>query len=329
MNKIDFIIRNIKFFKTLYQFRYFHYIYTKLQNNNKKDQSLKDKVLLRKRSATLDVNDLLNLLKEVKLEKNVMIHSGLGRFNKLKNKNKTLKQALEQYGCKNLLIPYFPRKTIYFKDTNIEDYSNRATGMGSFSEYIRKEYSENLNMSIHLSHTTIAIGNKSDFYINEHHNSTIPFDKFSPFYKALLDNFDALLVGVDLNSLTSIHIYEDLFGHGFFIPIYSKKFINSNIEVDNQTYATKTHIRNLSYKIRDVELLRKAFLDSGAMRTVKYDNYELIAINIRKLTFVALDELLKGKTIYGKVNLSQKEKDLVKQVKNQLKNDIIDYESKK
>jgi len=330
MNKsIRFLLRNPKFITTFYQFRYILIIkdIISFKINNIESTKKRKEVLLRKESAVLNCNDLVLLFKQLGLGKNILIHSGLGRFNKLKNKDKTLFESLKLYKYNNLLIPYFPKKTIYFNNITISDYINRKSGLGNFVEYINKNI-ENKLKSIHLSHTTIAIGKEKEFLVGTHHKSLTPFDQNSPFYKALLLNFDVLLIGVDLNSLTPIHIYEDILGENLFLPLYSKKYLKASIHQGDKIYTTYTKIRHRSYIIRDVELLRSVFIKKGAMKVVKYDNYELISINIRKMTFIALEELISGNSIYGRLNLKniQLKEDIIDTI-NKIKNDILEFEN--
>lgn len=327
IEKIIFLINNLKFVRIFYQFKIFYKIKDKLINR-KKINIDRQNIRLRKNSTVLEEEDLVKIFNKLKLRKNIMIHTGLATFNKLKDDNKTLYNSLLKYNYNNLLAPYFPIKQSYYNNINIYNYFDRKSGVGSFSDYLNSSQKNNLLKSLHLTHTMIALGKDKNNLVGEHNKSRTPFDKRSPFYKALLYDFDILLVGVDLNKLTAIHIYEDLLEEDPFIPIYSNRYIKSKIYDSKFLTEVKTKVRHLAYIINDIEQMRPVFIKKEVMRVTKFDNYEIIAVNIRKLTFVLLEELLKGNSIYGKLKIRKKQKMIIQSKIDNLKFEIEKNDTK-
>jgi aminoglycoside N3'-acetyltransferase len=134
---------------------------------------------------------------------------------------------------------------------------------------------------------------------------------------------DALIVtiGVDLNSVTAFHIFEDLLGgviEG--LPIYLPEPVEFSLtDFAGRTAPYRGFVHNIEMaRIRDCERMRAALLASGAMKVVRTDMSAMLGISMRGLVRVCLEELASGRTIYGPCRVSARERERVTQLSSEL-----------
>lgn len=100
----------------------------------------------------------------------------------------------------NLLMP------AYGSDYTFFDINNTKSNAGVLSEVFRTKY--DVHRSAFPVFSMCAYGNKSRYLVNEHINSKGAFDKFSPYYKAIVD-CDAKILFIGMGKkpykITSFH----------------------------------------------------------------------------------------------------------------------------
>lgn len=246
---------------------------------------------------------------------NLIVHSSMSSFNKTDFSVSDLKNIFIDLIGENgtLVVPSFGGYLKSISEDYFFDVKKSRSEMGVFAEYIRRLPSS--ARSLHPTHNVSAHGALSEYMVKDHIESPIPFSTYSPYYKNMAINGKVILFGVNLNSFTSFHIYEDLLGNNFPLEVYLKeprKFKIHNINGEQILYTGKVHNLELAYK-RNVEILRKLYIDSGAMRVFKTDFSEISLIDPKLATITNLEALKDRFSAYGKI----------KKLSNEMKN-IID-----
>ena len=129
-----------------------------------------------------------------------------------------------------------------------------------------------------------------------------------------------LLIGVNLNSLTSFHIYEDMIFPDVDLGVYQKykhSFQVKPVSGVLECYRGFIH-SSTKTKVRDVERMRPAYIESGALKTVKLKWGSVSVVSPLEITRVNLQQLKLGRSAYGAVTLTSREKDFVDRALDQL-----------
>jgi aminoglycoside 3-N-acetyltransferase len=174
--------------------------------------------------------------------------------------------------------------------------------MGAVTEYALR--AKGGKRSMHPSHSIIAFGERKEYFVGEHHLSPTPFGNSSPFARLVEASGKILLLGVGLSSTTSFHRIEDKLGSDFPVKVYlDKVFEISCVDEDGNKIIVKTpsHDPFIS-RVRDCNLVRTAFIESGVMQELTLGNGKIAVIDAKAME-VCLENLLSKErfTIYGKI----------------------------
>lgn len=276
------------------------------------DRQSRRRIAARRRSRTISPEEFVGLLKEAGIQSGscVFVHSGLGRFNRVEGGAAAVLEALSSaVGVNgNLVFPAFPPWLRTVTEATPFDARSTRSAMGELAELFRK--SPGVLRSMHPTHSVCARGPAAAWLVSDHESSPYAFGCRSPFFKACSLDAAILTIGVDLNSVTSFHIYEDLLADVIeWLPIYLPDPVRFAItDSAGRTTSYSGFIHNIELaKRRDCERLRDALLHSGSMTVVRTDLSALLGISARGLVRTCLKELMAGRTIYGRYRLAPRE----------------------
>jgi aminoglycoside 3-N-acetyltransferase len=283
------------------------------------DRDNKRRIAARRRSRTLDAGDLARLLEDVGVKPGscVFVHSGISRFNRVEGGASGILDALSSAvgGSGNLMFPAFAPWLRTVSNATPFDAASTRSSMGELAEAFRR--SPGVVRSLHPTHSVCARGPAADWLVRGHESSPYPFGRGTPFFKACSMDATLVAIGVDLNSVTSFHIYEDLLADVIeWLPIYLAGPMEFSItDAEGRATSYRGFVHNIEMaRNRDCERLRNALLDSGSMKVVRTDMSGLLGISVRGLVRTCLRELLAGRTIYGPHRLPAADREKVAQL---------------
>ncbi|MCW5701083.1 MAG: AAC(3) family N-acetyltransferase [Bradyrhizobium sp.] len=247
----------------------------------------------------------------------VILHSSISNIGKLDVPATALADTLYRKIVgkgRTLVVPALPFSTTmeeYLRSQRKFDVASAPNAMGALPNIFMAMHGA--RRSLHPTHSVVALGPRADFYVAGHHLDPTPFGPHSPFRKLTEQNGSIIMLGVGLNSVTSFHVYEDLLGELLPFEVYLKE--KFQIAVVDENGATTTveavcHDARLSGR-RECERARAELNDAGAIATLPLGESEISVIDARMFTYVLLDMLTKGKSIYGPVNLTSLQRKVI------------------
>jgi aminoglycoside 3-N-acetyltransferase len=250
------------------------------------------------------------------LTKDTLIHSSLSNIGKIEGGGvKLTNMLLDKFNLKEttLLAPALPflgPSAEYLDNIKLFDLTTAKNAMGNIPNQIMKK--EGCLRSFHPTHSVIALGGNSQNYIENHENSKTPFCSNSPYYKLTKNDGKILMFGVELNSITNFHVYEDILSEHLPFDVYSKKTyqVKAVNGKTNMSIETKVHDIRMSAK-RDCESARKHLISNGYITTYKIGDSEISLLDAKGLTVTLLQMLLNGESIYGKIKITTQQKKII------------------
>ncbi len=237
----------------------------------------------------------------------VLVHSGISHLGKVIGGPKQVFELIQDmvgiHG--NVLYPVFPFNSLmltYLRSNPVFEVNNAPSKMGSLTEYALK-VTGGLR-SIHPTHSVLAFGENSEFFVGEHHLCETAFADQSPFARLAAYSGKILLIGVGLNSTTSFHRVEDRMGSAFPVKVYLDQAFSVpcyNQSGENILVKTYSHDPFVS-SVRDCNLLRASFLELGVLKEIRLGDGTISMIDAAKMD-ECLEDLCRrqGLTIYGKL----------------------------
>lgn len=157
--------------------------------------------------------DLRYLLeKKLKITKgdNLFVHASLSLLNtKLSSEQvyNVIRDIVGEEG--SISVPCFPRMSSkqFMHSKKKFDIKSSPSGMGEFSEYVRKR--EDAIRSFHPTKSIASIGLPAEI-LSGHHECDYPFGVGSPYHKLLELNPKVIGIGVPMSYLSFVHIAEDM-----------------------------------------------------------------------------------------------------------------------
>lgn len=287
-----------------------------LNRKIKKSRERKKRVFI----LEAEVREVLNKLN---LSGDIMVHASMSNIGKIEGGAPATTKAI--IDCLDLnndtisapALPFMGSMKEYLDTVSLFDVETAKNCMGGISCLIMEM--NGCFRSVHPTHSVIALGKHAKDYTNSHHLSKTPFGSTSPFKKLVERNGKILMFGVDLNSVTSFHVYEDMLGDYLPFDVYTNKQYKVNCK-DNDLamdVITRAHNPIVSAK-RDCELSRDMLIECGAITTYKLGESEVSLLDAHKLTLTLLKMLKTGNSIYGKVSLDKLQSQKVDQIINEL-----------
>jgi aminoglycoside 3-N-acetyltransferase len=237
----------------------------------------------------------------------VLVHSGISNLGKVVGGPKLVFDLIQEIVGEdgNVLYPVFPFGGLmyaYLSSKPEFDVKTSPTKMGALTEYALK--APGGERSVHPTHSILAFGKKSQFFVAEHHLCETPFADQSPFARLLEDSGKILLVGVGLNSTTHFHRIEDRLGAKFPVKVYKDDSFTINCtDAVGQQHKVKTVAHDpLVSRIRDCDLVKDAFVAKSVLKEVAVGQGTVGIIDAKAMDD-CLEELCLNKkfSIYGKL----------------------------
>lgn len=298
-----------------------------LKSNIRKVKEKRDlqKSAKNKKIKTISKNEIKGLLEGFDINSDIFLHTSLRKIGfEIEGGKDFISELMLDITKKNnktLLVSALPFRTTmmeFLENTSCVDFRTAPNEMGAVNNLIMKN--SNAIRSLHPTHSVVAIGEKAEEYCNNHHNDNTPFGVHSPYYKLLENKAKILLFGVDLDSLTFTHVIEDMLGEFFPVQVYAEKDYKLkviNFDGDEIEVTTKCHSPKIS-GLRKCESIRNYLVEGNAMQIKKLGMSELSVIDPIGYIRVVCELLLKGISIYGNVELSDKGKEKVIEILNKL-----------
>ena len=268
----------------------------------------------RKLSRQLTLHELKNLFKNSGLEssESFMLHSSMMRMSKIEYGIEGIVSTLLEVSPNvTILAPTFNDYSKVNEPEYIYDVHCSSSDLGALSEYIRKM--DRAKRSLHPTHNVAAVGPLASRFTANHHYDDRPFCKNSPYYKNMFNNGKILLLGVNLNSMTSFHLYEDFLPADFGLDIYEedqRNFLVKDGPSSTTTYNGFVHSLEKAFS-RDVERMRHKYIEAGALKEISLPFGKITVVCPYTMTLVNLTSLQNGKTAYGDTSLSVEQKTIL------------------
>lgn len=231
---------------------------------------------------------------------NVFIHASVALLNTKLNSEQIFNIIQDVIGDKgSISVPCFPRMSSkQFMNSNKKfDVLKSPSGMGEFSEYVRKRYDS--IRSLHPTKSIASVGLDAEI-LNGHEQCEYPFGNSSPYHKMLKLNPKVLGIGVPMSYLSFVHIAEDMNPSSFPLKVnenikYTKKCIDSqNNEIEINTF------------VHDMKVVVKANPEKYVKRNLNKDYWKasswylspFFAVDGAKLTEQIKQDYINGITVY-------------------------------
>ena len=145
----------------------------------------------------------------------------------------------------NLLMPTFPMRGFtkdYLDSDPTFDAIKTPSSVGIITEIFRRM--EGVRRSIHPTHSVAAFGPKAEWFVQDHHKHTNPFEAGTPFAKLYESGGKILLLGAGLERVTQIHMVEDILKEKLPAPLYLEKPYNAKIIINGRAEEMPTYVHN-------------------------------------------------------------------------------------
>jgi aminoglycoside 3-N-acetyltransferase len=275
--------------------------------------------VIKKRFKRIKISkeEIIAIMEQLHLDNDVFLHSSITSIGKISGGTKFLSELiLEKINVnKNTLLlsalPFQGRFREYLEKNPVFDVKNSPNAMGAVNEYL--SLYQNTERSLHPTHSVVAIGPKSHYYIAEHHLDPTPFGIHSPYYKLIENNAKILMFGADLNYLTFIHVIEDMLGIYFLLNPYLKKSYFMKV-IDNigEAHIVETYCHDPFKSIRrNVNNLIPYFIKYNAIESYKIGESAISILDVNRVVYAYYKALLNGMSIYGRFYLSDDRKNKI------------------
>ena len=216
-------------------------------------------------------------------------------------------------------LPYRGRFKDYLERGVVFDVRDAPIEMGGINEYIGSL--PNAKRSIHPTHSVVAVGKNAEEYVSGHHLDKTPFGVNSPYYKIIKNRGKAIMFGASMDYFTCIHAMEDMLGDLYPGKLYGdKRYKVKCIDYEGKELWVETPYHTpLQSSIRtSFNSLDKVLLDNYVFDGVNIGESLIIIVDLYKYTICYLNEIKKGRTIYGKVKVTKELRSKIDEIINSL-----------
>jgi aminoglycoside 3-N-acetyltransferase len=276
-------------------------------NQLRKHRAAHQRRTRRNAAKELSGNDLNSIFAKLGIQRgdNLIVHSALGQFNNVDGGPQGVLAAIwDVIGrAGTLMVPTFPHWITTMRSMRPFDIRNTPSEVGVLTEVVRLD--PRSHRSIHPTHSVACIGPLSAEFTEAHQRGPYAFGIQSPFFRHAIAGGKILLIGVDLNSLTAFHIYEDLIAPTPWLPVYETKMRSFEIiSPDCQSSFYSGYFHSLeTANARNVESLRPALEAAAKLRNVHTDFSHVSLLDSKATITVCLQELAAGRTAYGPITV--------------------------
>jgi aminoglycoside 3-N-acetyltransferase len=263
--------------------------------------------IARKQRTQVAVADVLANLASYSLDGDLMIHGSISNIGKFDRPvGEFISGWIQQLDLlrQTVIVPALPYNTTmreYLEGCAFFDVRTAKNAMGAISNIISKM--PGARRSVHPTHSIVALGANSEYYVTGHELGETPFGSESPYRKLTDRRGKILMFGVGLNSVTCFHVCEDMLGPYMPVPVYlGQRFKIPCVGAAGEALEVTTTCHDPSVSaIRECERARKALIQSGAIVSYPLGESELSILDARLFTITLLRMLADGKSIYGPV----------------------------
>lgn len=154
--------------------------------------------------------------------------------------------------------------------------------------------------SLHPTHPVCAAGALAEHLTDSHHLDPRPFSSLSPFGRVEEQQGKILMIGVNSDFLTHVHVVEDRMGKSFPVRVYlpepvAVSVVNKSGDVDIVT--TFVHNPAVS-RLKSISRREDEWHKAGVLRNSRIGHIELRLVDARGLTEHLESQARQGKTIY-------------------------------
>ena len=243
--------------------------------------------------------------------KDVLLHTSLLKIGKVKGGAKWVcecflnKMDLDNQTLMVSALPFQGRVINYLKTLKEFDVRTAPVAMGAVNERIAEM--QEAKRSVHPTHSIVAIGKDAEYYTSEHFKDVTPFGIHSPYYRLIERRGKVVLFGTGINSLTLVHVCEDLLGDYCPNKIYTKKVYKIPcINENGETVVVSTRSHNPLCSIgRDLEPFVQGLKDEGIVVSYVIGESDVIVLDAYSFVVYYLKKMKEGVTMYGKIKVSK------------------------
>ena len=200
-----------------------------------------------------------------------------------------------------MALPSFPFDGLAaeYVATGAFDLRRSPSKMGLLTELFRRM--PGVRRSLHPTHPVCAVGKLSDYLTKSHHLDLRPFGPFSPFSRLEENQGRILMLGVNSDFLTHVHVVEDSMGENFPVRVYLQDPVVVTVvnqEGNAETLRTLVHNPAVS-RLKSISQHESEWQKSGVLSHGRVGHIELRLIDANLLSEHLRNGAQEGKTIYG------------------------------
>jgi aminoglycoside 3-N-acetyltransferase len=284
------------------------------RNERKRRQSM----AIRFRNIKISGNELIEAIDKIQLDCDVFLHSSISSIGHVNCSTKFITDFLLKKVdiSKNTLLatamPFNGMRTRdYLRNNPVFDVRNAPIETGAINRALASQPAA--ERSLHPTHSVIAIGPKSYYYVSDHHLDIIPFGIHSPYYKLIENNAKILLIGAELKHFTFVHVIEDVLGEFYPVNPYLKKvFPVKAINVSGENIVVWTRCHNPLKRIgHDTYNFLPYYKKYNAIETHIIGASAISVLDVKKCMYAEYMALLDGISAYGKFHLKKRTRDKI------------------
>jgi aminoglycoside 3-N-acetyltransferase len=200
-----------------------------------------------------------------------------------------------------LALPSFPFDGLAaeYIATATFDARRSPSKMGLLTELFRRL--PGVRRSLHPTHPVCAVGRLAEHLTNSHHLDARPFGPSSPFGRLEEEQGKVLMLGVNSDFLTHVHVVEDSMGASFPVPVYLPDAAEvAVVNHDGIAEVLKTLVHDSAVsRLKSISRHEGEWQKKGILRRGCVGHVELRLIDAKALSAHLRTTAQQGKTIYG------------------------------
>jgi aminoglycoside N3'-acetyltransferase len=196
-------------------------------------------------------------------------------------------------------FPFTGRVTEYAATDPVFDPLRTPSRMGLLTEMFRRH--PDVVRSVHPTHPVAALGARAAWLVAGHEESPTPFGPETPFGRLYESDGQVLLLGVGLESMTLVHVVEDLMGDRFPVAVYEEEPARLQVLTHDgglRQLSVRLHAAAVSVR-RDSSVLLRPLLEQNIAHRSTLAGIEMTLVEARGLVAMLRIEAQEGRTIYG------------------------------
>lgn len=266
-----------------------------------------------KRENIIDTETLNTVIGRMQLDRDFIVHAGVSKLGKFSGGVKDVLNSFVAVADKNnvcFITPALPFNTTvyeYLENASEFDVATAPNMMGTVSVLLSRNPQS--ARTPHPTHSCIVYGDKRREYIDPCPEE-YTFGAGSVFRTLCEKNGWIVLFGVDLNSVTCMHVAEDILGTAFPLEVYKPRIFEVKLNRGGE-YIRSVKVRGhnpMLSAVRDCEMLRNELVKRNFLRSFPLGAGNAEVLSASGLVLTQLELLLQGKSMYGKVHIDKAQK---------------------